>query len=399
MASEIQSALWTPSAPKPGALSFAVLFAVESFARAVVSTVVSVQAYDLLHSGQHVSMLFTAVGVLVPLCTLSAPLLHHMMPRRWVYTIGVVLLIAASICFATFTLPGQFAGMYLRVLGAAILNITLSVYILDHIRRTHLVRSEPLRLAFSTVSWTVGPYLGIYLYTQYGHVAPQAASIAGSLVLLAIFWYLRLSSSSPVKAGPSRAVSPLASIGRFISQPRLRLAWLIAFGRSCFWSTFFIYSPLMMIEGGLGKQAGGILISAGNAVLILALVFGRVAERLGVRTVIVGAFATGAIVSILAGLAGTAAPLLAACFLFIGAIAASALDGVGGIPFMRAVKGRERPQMTGVYRTYNDFSDLIPSLVFSIALLFFPLGIVYVILGLWMSVVGFVAWRHLPRSM
>ena len=41
-------------------MSFAVLFAVDSFARAVVSTVVSVQAYDLLKSGQNVSLLFTA---------------------------------------------------------------------------------------------------------------------------------------------------------------------------------------------------------------------------------------------------------------------------------------------------------------------------------------------------
>ena len=71
--------------------------------------------------------------------------------------------------------------------------------------------------------------------------------------------------------------------------------------------------------------------------------------------------------------------------LFVGAIAASALDGVGGIPFMRAVKGRERATMTGVYRTYIDFSDLMPSVVFSIALGFFGLGVVFIILGVWLA--------------
>jgi MFS family permease len=182
-------------------------------------------------------------------------------------------------------------------------------------------------------------------------------------------------------------------------QPRLRLAWIIAFGRSCFWSTFFIYAPLLMIEGGLGKEAGGLLLSAGNAVLILAIVFGRIAERTSVRHVIVWSFVVGAAASLAAGLAGTEAPFLAAFMLFIGAIAASSLDGVGGIPFMRAVKGRERATMTGVYRTYIDFSDLIPSFVFSIALGFFGLGAVFVILAVWLALVGLTAWIYLPRSM
>jgi MFS family permease len=399
MASETPSVIWMPAAPKPGAMSFAVLFAVESFARAVVSAVVSVQAYDLLQSGQSVSLLFTVVGLFVPLGTLAVPLLHHVMPRRWVYTSGVLLLIAASLCFASFTLVGQAAGMYLRVLGTAVLNITLSLYILDRIRRVELVRSEPLRLSFSVVSWTAGPYLGIWLYANYGHAAPQIASIIGSFVLLAMFWYLRLSANPAIKAGPARAVSPWASVGRFTKQPRLRLAWIIAFGRSCFWSTFFIYAPLLMIEGGLGKEAGGLLISAGNAVLILAIVFGRIAERTSVRLVIVGSFVVAAITSVAAGFAGTGAPLIAAAMLFVGAIAASALDGVGGIPFMRAVKGRERAAMTGVYRTYIDFSDLLPSVVFSIALGFFGLGVVFVILGVWLAVVGVTAWVYLPRSM
>ncbi|MBL8895814.1 MAG: MFS transporter [Rhizobiales bacterium] len=399
MASESPTAVWMPAAPKPGAMSFAILFAVESFARAVVSAVVSVQAYDLLKSGQHVSLLFTTVGLFVPLGTLLVPLLHHFMPRRWVYTTGVLLLIAASLCFASFTLVGQAAGMYLRVLGTAVLNITLSLYILDHIRRADLVRSEPLRLTFSVVSWTAGPYLGIWLYANYGHAAPQIASIIGAFVLLIIFWYLRLSTNPAIKAGPARPVSPWASVGRFVAQPRLRLAWLIAFGRSCFWSSFFIYAPLLMIEGGLGKEAGGLLLSAGNAVLILAIVFGRIAERTSVRQVIVASFAVGAVASIAAGLAGTGAPLLAAFLLLIGSIAASSLDGVGGIPFMRAVKGRERAAMTGVYRTYIDFSDLIPSFVFSIALGFFGLGVVFIILGFWLAIVGLTAWIYLPRSM
>ena len=80
-------------------------------------------------------------------------------------------------------------------------------------------------------------------------------------------------------------------------QPRLRLAWLIAFGRSCYWSTFFIYGALLMIEGGLGKTASGILISASQIVLCTAYLFGKISERTGVRMVISLSFA----VAVMAG--------------------------------------------------------------------------------------------------
>jgi MFS family permease len=179
----------------------------------------------------------------------------------------------------------------------------------------------------------------------------------------------------------------------------LRLAWLIAYGRSCFWTTFFVYGSLLMIEGKLGKEASGILISLSQLALGMAYIAGKISERVGVRKVIAGAYAVAALAVIGAGYAGTTAPVLAAVCLLVGAAANSVLDGVGGIPFLRSVKAHERPQMTGVYRSYIDLSDLLPSLIYSFVLLAFPLGSVFIILGVWLAVVGFVAWRYLPRSM
>lgn len=388
-----------PLAPRAGPMSFAALFAMESLARALISTVISVQAYDLLRSSQAVSQLFFVVALASLSVTLSLPLLHQMLPRRWVYSLGVMCLILACLCLASFTLTGQVTGMFLRVVGTAILNITLAVYILDHIRKSDLVRSEPLRLTLSTLSWTIGPFVGIWLYQHIGPWAPQAASIAGSVALLAAFWYLRLTGDPIIRPGKGRAVNPLRNVGRFACQPRLRLAWLIAFGRSCFWSSLFIYSPILLIEGGLGKEAGGLLVSAGNAVLVFAVLFGRLAERVGVRIVIAGSFATIAAASIGAGVAGLDKPLVAALLLWIASIAAASLDGVGGIPYLRAVKPYERAEMTAVYRTYNDGSDLIPSMVFAVALSFFDVNAIFIILGLWLAVVGAVSWLYLPRSM
>ncbi|MDP9137236.1 MAG: MFS transporter, partial [Pseudomonadota bacterium] len=112
-----------------------------------------------------------------------------------------------------------------------------------------------------------------------------------------------------------------------------------------------------------------------------------------------GSLGVLALTCIAAGLAGTTFPLIAGACLLAGSIAGSSLDGVGGIPFLRAVKTRERAEMSGVYRTYNDMSDLIPSLIFSLLLLFLPLGAVFITLGLGLLIITALSWIYLPRSL
>jgi hypothetical protein len=38
-------------------------------------------------------------------------------------------------------------------------------------------------------------------------------------------------------------------------------------------------------------------------------------------------------------------------------------------------------------------------LIFALALTVFPIGVVFMILGILLAAIGVVAWRHLPRSM
>ncbi|MDP9137646.1 MAG: MFS transporter, partial [Pseudomonadota bacterium] len=270
-----------------GAFAFAALFALESFARALCASVITVQAHDLLNDNQKVATLYLVVGIGGLLATLTIPYVIARSARRWVYTAGAIGLMLASALLATHALSAQAAGMLVRIIGTACLNITLSLYIMDHIRKKELVRSEPMRLALSAASWTVGPYLGVYLYENFAIWVPFALSAVSALALLALFWVLRL-RETVIRPARQRPANPLAYIERFVRQPRLRLAWAIAFGRSCFWSSFFIYGPLLMITSGVGKEAGGLLVSLGQVGLVTAWFFGRVAQKTGVRRVIAG---------------------------------------------------------------------------------------------------------------
>lgn len=383
---------------RAGPITFAAIFSLESFVRSINSTVIALQAYDILQTSQRVSIVFTVISFAVLATTLLLPALLGRLAKRHAYVLGVVLMIAACLALATHTLAGQALGMFMRNVGAAVMNITLSLYILDHIRRRELTRSEPLRLSLSTFSWMIGPALGAWLYAKFGAAAPQAVAILSAAILLGVFLHLKLHEGKQ-PARPPKAFNPVANVRRFMAQPRLRLAWAIAFGRSCFWTTFFIYGPLLMVEAGLPKTYGGLLISASQALLLSAYLFGRIAQIHGVRVVVALSFALGAVASVAAGIAGVDHPYTAAGLLLAGALAASALDGVGGIPFLRSVRPHERARMTPVYRTFIDSSELIPSFIFAFALLYFEIGSVFVILGIGMALVGLLSWRYLPRSM
>ncbi|TIV17499.1 MAG: MFS transporter, partial [Mesorhizobium sp.] len=167
--------IWLPALRPADARTFASLYAMESFARATISSVIPIQAYEILHNERIVSILYTIVSLMGLSVTLFMPMLIRRFARRWVYTAGCVLLSIGSAFFVTHTLPGQLAGMLCRVMGASALSITLNLYIMDHIRKTDFMQAESLRMAWSMFAWTGGPTLGIFLYTHFGIYAAHGA--------------------------------------------------------------------------------------------------------------------------------------------------------------------------------------------------------------------------------
>ena len=384
---------------KAGVWTIGAIFAGESLLRALNVSVIPIQAYDLLGSSQRVSIVSTCVSFMVLLTTLSLPYLFHGVRRRWVYSIGISLVMAAALVFAANMVAGQVVATYLRNAGASIMNITLSLYIMDNISKRELTRSEPVRMTIATLSWVVGPATGAWLYSHYGSVAPQLAVVMAGFALITGFWAARLRDPASLPSGTIDSFNPLRNLLAFFQQPRLRLAWSIAFGRSCFWSALFIYGPLLMIEGGLAKTTAGLMISASQLTLPLSLIHGQLARRFGVRKVVAVCFACMAMMCVVAGSFGKSSPWSAVICLLLAAVCASGLDGVGGVPFYRAVKPRERQRMTSVYRTFFEFAELIPGFVFMILLLHFQIGIVFIVIGVLSGFLAVVTWKHLPKSM
>jgi MFS family permease len=391
---------WIRAVTKPGAMVFALLFALESLARATLWTIVPLQAYELLHNARDVSLLYLVVSLSSLAGGLAIPLLIRRFRRRWIYSCGVGLIMLAGLLLATGTREGQVGGMFARAFGGAATNISLMLYVMDYIRKRDLVHSEPLKMMLSAAAWCTGPFLGVFLNTQIGRGTGEMVTIASGALLLCYFWYLRIQDNPAVAAATQPPPNPIASIRHFLSQPRLLLGWFIPFGRSCWWSMFAVYPPIYMVQT-FGREQGGLwgagLVSVGNGLLFAAPLAGRLAARIGLRRPIIGAYIGMGLLTFSAGLLYAWPPAVVACLL-AAACGAVTLDALGGIPFMRFVHPYERPQMTSVYRTYIDMSDVLAAALFSLLLSHFDLRAVFLASGLLAFAVA-TAVRQLPRRM
>ncbi len=408
---------WARAFVRPGAVVFATLFAVDSMARALLSTIIPLQAYQSLgNSERDVSILFFLVGWVGIAATLFIPVLIRRLRPRWVYTLAAILLVIAPGLLALGTFPGLVSGMLVRAFAAACLLNLINLYIMAYIRRQDLARSEPLRTFFSAFAWTVGPSLGGILYNDWSPNVAYGLSSIAAVLLLGYFWWLRLEYGPALPPDQPASTNPFPHIRRFCRQPRLVLAWVLNFIRETWWVTFFIYGPILMVEAGRNidadvsesRKIGSYLVSCGTVLLFTTPLSGWLARRFGIRRHLIVGFllcgvATLAAASIIAwpsvaAALGVEMRWLAAGCLILAALGAVNLDSVITVPFLRAVRARERPEMTMVFSIYRDAAGLVPLAVFSVLLTFFGLSSVFFAVGFGLLASAWLS-RWIPRGM
>lgn len=392
---DIRIPIWLTAAPRPGATVFATLYGIEAFSRALIAGVIPLEAWALLGTAQSVSVAYTVVGLVALIASFLVPLLMRSLPRRWIFTIGCLLMVAGPLLMGAAALAPYLVGLQFRSLSVVCVNISLNLYVLDYISRKDFVVSEPRRLAYMAGGWCIGPGLGIYLYKTFGPFAAFAPSAVASLVTLGYFWFLRMRESAAVAPARRRPPNPVENILRYLRQPRLRLAWAIPFARSNFWQTFFIYPPLYIVQHGGSELLAGAMLSAGQALLFAAPFFGRLGQRYGLRRMIIAALILTGGACIMAGFIPSS-PVAIALLFFIAAIGAVVLDALGNIAFLRFVHPFERSEMTSVFRTYMELSQLLPAAAFAVLLTVFPIQSVFLLLGAYLLATASIA-RYLPR--
>lgn len=354
----------------PGVKAFAILAGIDSAARAILISVFPVAMYRLYGDAQQVSEIYFCIGVLSFLVTLIVPWISRKLPRRWLYSGGVgTYILSALICAYSdswmFTL-----GLGLFTFANVVVFVCSNAYVMDYVNRVKLGECEALRLFYSGAAWTIGPFLGIWLMTQW-KPAPFILSAAAGCVLLGMFWYFRLGNGKAIQKSNSQTPNPFAYLNRFLHQPRLVAGWTFAVMKSCGWWVYILYLPIFAVQNGHSEQLGGALLSLSNAFLFLTpLILKAMRGRIRL-SLIIGFFCSGSFF-LLASIdfAGTSVSIV---MLVLASMFMILLDICAGLPFLMAVRPSQRTEMSAVYATYRDVSSVITPGVASLLLLFAPL--------------------------
>ena len=386
---------WLRHAPAPSVHGFGLLAGFEGITRGMLISVFPVAMYNALGDAVLISQAYFFIGIGSLVVGLLVPALNKLVPRRWLYSFGALCFVVGALLASLGTASALIFGLVLNSFATVITFICFNAYVLDYIKRIELGRSETLRLLYSALGWTIGPALGVALYS-YNPVLPFYISAASSLAMLAAFFYMRLGNGKLITRARRAAPNPLAFIGRFARQPRLVAGMTFAVIRSCGWWAYVVYMPLYALENGLPKELGGFLLSGTNAALFFSPLMLRWMQKRSVRIAVRKGFAMGSgfftLGFLLAGW-----PWAAVAVLFCASLFLILLDISAGLPFLMAVKPSERTEMSTIYSSYRDVSGILtPGLAWGV-LLVAPLSGVFLLSGVAMAAAYLVAGSVHPR--
>lgn len=359
--------------------------------------VIPLAALEALGSKAAVSYAFFAGAVITLLFTLNIGALEAVMQRRWVMMLGAGFLVTAASMFMFASGPLLGVAIGLHSAEASIFSVCLSLYIMDFIGKAELTTTESRRMLYNGAAWSVGPSIGVWFWSRSLGDVPFLISITTTAVMVTYFWRLRF-HHNPVLRGPTRTVTrPWHNIARYFGQRYLRVAYAITTARAIFWAALFVYGPIYVVEAGLPIWAAGTFLSISSATLFLSPLVRRIADRVGLRTTIVAAFAMMSCAMTGLAVLDEARPFGVVLWM-IGAVGGAAIDVLGNIPFMRLVKPRERGAMTSVFSTWRESSFLLAPLIAAVALALGEFWYLYATLAVLLAG-GAWATTFLPRRL
>jgi len=352
---------------------------------------------EALGSKEMVTRAYLFASILTLAITLNFAALERLLQRRWVVTLGFACTLIAMIILLFSEGMVMALGIGLQQAAASLFSVCLSLYIMDYIGRKELIYTETRHMLYAGIVWMVGPILGLWLWEHSLSWSPFVLTAFAATGMLSYFWYLRLGHGQAIKKSKSQSVNVFKIIPRYFQQRALRIAYWITLSRAIFWVTLFIYGPIYVVEANLPTWMAGGLLSLASALLLVSPLIRRLAARMGTRFIIQCALLLIGSSLLMLYVIGEPRPI-GLLFWVTAALGGVTLDVLGNIPFMRMVKPRERTEMTMIFSTWRESSQLLTPLLVSMVLLFAPFDLFYVLLALLLFGAGITA-SFLPRRL
>ena len=378
------------SANTPSGLTLSTIYGLENASRATLGSLISIAGLEIFNSAKLMSVsIFISSLIALPIVLFAGNLIN-LFSRKYIFSFASVLIIIGSLLLSYSDIIPYTLGNILRMAGAGLTMICVSLYTMDFIPRKELAQVESRKILFAAMSWVLFPGIGTWLWVNIFKMAPFLLSSIIMTLLLLIFWWLRIKESELVKEPNKNHLNFLSNLKIYFYNPHMRVAYLIAVTRSASWVFFFTYGPIYFIEAGIAIEWVGFVMGSIISIFVFSSYFAKIGESFGIRRTIYYSFLISGISLGIIGLLPKPA-LIGIIFLVIATLGMDMLDIIGNLPFMRMVNPKQRTEMTTVYSTWREFSFAITPGFASLFLFFMKVQSLFIVMGLFLISAGLLS--------
>jgi predicted MFS family arabinose efflux permease len=116
-----------------------------------------------------VSLLYFAVSVGGICASVCVPLVVRLLGYYPTFLSGMLAMAMSALLLSTNTLWVFTVGFFCHAFAIALIEVSLSLYVMQRIARQELSRFEPLRMLSLVAALAIGPWLGVYLEARVAH--------------------------------------------------------------------------------------------------------------------------------------------------------------------------------------------------------------------------------------
>ena len=376
----------------PNGLTLSTIYGMENASRATLGSLITIVGLEVFESAKLMSVSIFISSIIALPVVLFAGNLIGLLSRKYIFSIASILIIAGTLLLSLDNFLSYTFGNILRMSGAGLIMICVSLYTMDFIPRKELAQVESRKILFAAMSWVFFPGIGTWLWVNTSKLVPFILSSTLMLLLLIIFWWLRIKEAEQIEQPNKDNLGFMKNLKLYFRNPHMRVAYLIAVTRSASWVFFFTYGPIYFIEAGIPLEWVGFVMGSIISIFIFSSYFAKIGEIIGIRRTIFYSFILSGISLSIIGILPEPT-LLGILFLLIATLGMDMLDIIGNLPFMRMVNPKQRTEMTTVYSTWREFSFALTPGFASIFLIFLNVQSLFLVMGIVLFSAGLFSKR------
>jgi len=278
---------------------------------------------------------------------------------------------------------------FLIAFASSLRTTTSGLIIRDNSESQNVSKNEGIIYTLLNIAWFVGPLISGYLANKYGFAS--VFFLASALFLFAIFIinFFKIKDKRKTKHVKTNIFKSV--LGFFKDRNRI-LIYFISLSVPFWWAFIYVYMPLFIMSQGLSELELGIFISGVTIPLIFGdYIFARMAGKRGFKKLFFTGFISLGILAISLFFISNIYIILG--LLILSGISMAMIEPTIEAYFLDIVKEEERDKYYGIYTTSAHLGALIGVLSAAAFLLFLPFKSLFLLFGIPMIILSFVALR------